>query len=115
MFYYAIMAARHTVQYTHIQSYTQIHPLKKHKKIFKTIKTVKRNRTAFSALKLLVGRQEGHPACNKQSGGVLVCLSVWSKVQTCIWPSFQCKQLFVSELINAYFVQTFILKQCLNG
>ena len=42
---------------------------------------------AFSALTLLVGRQEGHPACKKQSGGVLVWLSVWSKVQTCIWPS----------------------------
>jgi len=41
---------------------------------------------AFSALTLLVGRQEGHPACKKQSGGVLVWLSVWSKVQTCIWP-----------------------------
>ena len=27
---------------------------------------------AFSALTLLVGRQEGHPACKKQSGGVLV-------------------------------------------
>jgi len=39
---------------------------------------------AFSALTLLVGRQEGHPACKKQSGGVLVWLSVWSKVQTCI-------------------------------
>jgi len=26
---------------------------------------------AFSALTLLVGRQEGHPACTKQSGGVL--------------------------------------------
>ena len=26
---------------------------------------------AFSALKLLVGRQEGHPACEKQSGEVL--------------------------------------------
>ena len=43
--------------------------------------------SAFSALTLLVGRQEGHPACKKQSGGVLVWLSVWSKVQTCIWPS----------------------------
>jgi len=42
---------------------------------------------AFSALTLLVGRQEGHPACKIQSGGVLVQLSVWSKVQTCIWPS----------------------------
>jgi len=39
------------------------------------------------ALTLLVGRQEGHPACKKQSGGVLVWLSVWSEVQTCIRPS----------------------------
>ena len=44
-------------------------------------------RFAFSALTLLVGRQEGHPACKKLSGGVLAWLSVWSKVQTCIWPS----------------------------
>jgi len=42
---------------------------------------------AFSALMVLVGRQEGHPACKKQSCGVLAWLSVWSKVQTCIWPS----------------------------
>ena len=42
---------------------------------------------AFSALTLLVGRQEGHPACRKLSGGVLAWLSVWSEVQTCIWPS----------------------------
>jgi len=41
----------------------------------------------FSALSLLVGRQEGHPACEKLSGGVLAWLSVWSEVQTCIWPS----------------------------
>jgi len=27
---------------------------------------------AFSALTLLVGRQEGHPACKKLSGAVLV-------------------------------------------
>jgi len=44
-------------------------------------------RFAFSALTLLVGRQEGHLACKKLSGGVLVWLSVWSEVQTCIWPS----------------------------
>jgi len=33
--------------------------------------------------------QEGHLACKKLSGGVLVWLwlSVWSEVQTCIWPS----------------------------
>ena len=42
---------------------------------------------AFSALTLLAGRQEGHPACKKQSGGVLAWLSVWSEVQTCIWRS----------------------------
>ena len=42
---------------------------------------------AFSALTLLVGRQEGHPACKKLSGGVLAWLSVWSKVQTCICSS----------------------------
>jgi len=43
--------------------------------------------SAFSALTLLVGRQEGYPACKKLSGWVLVWLSVWSRVQTCIWPS----------------------------
>jgi len=42
---------------------------------------------AFSALTLLVGRQEGHPAFKKPSGEVLAWLSVWSEVQTCIWPS----------------------------
>jgi len=30
------------------------------------------------------GRQEGHPACKKLSGGVLAWLSDWSEVQTCI-------------------------------
>jgi len=39
---------------------------------------------AFSALTLLVGRQEGHPVCKKLSGGVLAWLSVWSEVQSCI-------------------------------
>jgi len=42
---------------------------------------------AFSALTLLVGRQEGHRACKKWSGEVLAWLSVWNEVQTCIWPS----------------------------
>ena len=42
----------------------------------------------LSALTLLVGWQEGHPACKKLSGGVLVWLSVWSQMQTCIWPSW---------------------------
>jgi len=47
----------------------------------------KASNDAFSALTLLVGWQEGHPACKKLSGGVLAWLSVWSEVQTCIWPS----------------------------
>jgi len=42
---------------------------------------------AFSDLALLVGQQEGHPACKKLSSGVLAWLSVWSELQTCIWPS----------------------------
>jgi len=42
---------------------------------------------AFSALTLLVGRQEGHLVCKKLSGGMLAWLSVWNEVQTCIWPS----------------------------
>jgi len=33
---------------------------------------------------LLVGRQEGHPAWKKLSGGVLAWLSVCSEVQTCV-------------------------------
>jgi len=32
---------------------------------------------AFSALTLLVGRQEGHPACKKLSGVMLAWLSAW--------------------------------------
>jgi len=30
---------------------------------------------------LLVGWQDGHPACKKEGGEVLAWLSVWSKVQ----------------------------------
>ena len=54
---------------------------------------------AFSALTLLVGWQEGHPACKKLSGGVLVCLSAWSEVQTCIWPSWcHCHSLSLASV-----------------
>jgi len=43
---------------------------------------------AFSALMLLVGRQEEHPACKKLSDGVFAWLSVCSKVLiVCIWSS----------------------------
>jgi len=40
---------------------------------------------SFSALTLLVGQQERHPACKKTEwwvGGMIV----WSEAQTCIWP-----------------------------
>jgi len=39
-------------------------------------------------LMLLVGWQEGHPACKKLSGGMLAWLSDWGEVQICIWPSW---------------------------
>jgi len=53
----------------------------------------------FSALTLLVGRQEGHTACKKLSGGVLAWLSVWRKVQTCIWPSWcHCHSLSLASV-----------------
>jgi len=54
---------------------------------------------ASSALTLLVGRQEWHPACKKQSGGVLAWLSVRSEVQTCIWPNwYNCHSLSLASV-----------------
>ena len=53
----------------------------------------------FSALTLLVGRQEGHPACKKLSGEVLAWLSVCSEVQTWIWPSWcHCHSLSLASV-----------------
>jgi len=57
------------------------------------------NFCAFSALTLLVGWQEGHLACKKLSGRVLAWLSVWSEVQTCIWPSWcHCHSLSLASV-----------------
>jgi len=42
---------------------------------------------AFSALTLLVERQERYPVCKELSGEVLAWLSVWSEMQTCLKPS----------------------------
>ena len=54
---------------------------------------------SFSALTLLVGRQEGHPACKKLSGGVLAWLSVWIDMQTCMWPSWcRCHSLSLASV-----------------
>jgi len=38
---------------------------------------------AFSALTLLVGRQEGHPACKKTEWWD-VGMVIWDEVQTCM-------------------------------
>ena len=55
--------------------------------------------SAFSDLTLLVGRQEGHPACKKLSSGVLAWLSVWSEVLTCICPSWcHCHSLSLASV-----------------
>ena len=55
--------------------------------------------SAFSALTLLVGRQEGHPVCKKPSGGVLEWLSVCSEVQTCMGSSWcHCHSLSLASV-----------------
>ena len=65
-----------------------VYPLVGSKSIMRrnlTTRSIMSVRNAFSALTLLVGRQEGHPACKKLSGGVLAWLSARS--EACIWPS----------------------------
>ena len=65
---------------------------------------------AFSALTLLVRWQEGHPACKKLSGGMLVWLSDWSDVQTCIWPSWcHCHSLSLASVKSRLVCFTFLV------
>ena len=67
--------------------------------------------------------QEGHLTCKKQSGGVLAWLSVWSDVQTCIWPSWcHCHSLSLapvkSRLVLPFLyrlTQVVLEKRLLNG
>ena len=55
--------------------------------------------SAFGAFTLLVGWHEGHPACKNLCGVVLAWLSVWSEVQTCIWPSWcHCRSLSLASV-----------------
>jgi len=57
------------------------------------------NFTTFMFFDLLVGRQEVYPVCKKLSGWVLVWLSVWSELQTCIWPSWcHCHSLSLASV-----------------
>jgi len=51
---------------------------------------------------LLVGRQEGHPACKKLSGEVLAWLSVWSEVQTA--NDLHMAQLMAMPLYHLFFL-----------
>jgi len=61
------------------------------------LNNINKRYAAFSALTLLVGRQEGHPACKKTE--VLAWLSVWSEVQTCIWPCWcHCHSLSLASV-----------------
>jgi len=79
--------------------------------------------SAFSALQLLVGWQEGHPDCKKLSGGVLAWLFVWSEVQICTWPGWcRCQSLSLasvkSRLVSPFwylFTQVVLDKGLLNG
>ena len=58
---------------------------------------------------MLVWWQEGHPACKKLSGGVLAWLSVWSELQTCIWPSWcHCHSLSLAS-VKSRLVFTFLV------
>jgi len=71
---------------------------------------------AFSALTLLVGWQEGHPACKKLSGGVLAWLSVWSEVQTCLWPTWcHCHSLSLASVKSRLVTQVVPEKELLNA
>ena len=77
--------------------------------LFRYITCIPTTCCAFSALTLLVGRQEGHPVCKKLSGEVLAWLSVWSEVQTCIWPSWcHCHSLSLAS-VKSRLVFTFLV------
>ena len=66
---------------------------------------------AFSALTLLAGHQEEHPACKKVlSNEVLTWLSVWSEVQMiCIWSSSCHCHPIISCFIKIHIDLTFLL------
>ena len=70
-----------------------------------------------------LGGRKGIRPVKKQSGGVLVWLSVWSEVQTCIWPSWcHCQSLPLAP-VNSRLVlpiwyrltQVVLEKRPLNG
>ena len=78
---------------------------------------------AFSALMLLVGRQEGHPAFKNLEWWGAGVLSAWSEVQTCIWPSWcHCHSLSLASeksrlVLPFWYRHTWVVldKEPLNG
>jgi len=69
------------IDWTHNSQSVMSHLNLKNK--YTKITIVRLKNCAISALTLLVGQQEGHPACKRLSGGILAWLSVWGKVQIC--------------------------------
>jgi len=64
-------------------------------------------------LTLLVGRQEGHPACKKLSGGVLTWMSVWSKGKVCCLQLRRwCLQVFLDCAYTRPELVTSLLEVC---
>ena len=67
---------------------------------------------AFSAFTLLVGRQEGHPACKKIKWWGVAWLSVCSEVQTCIWPSWcHCHSLSLASVNPDWYRLTWVVPE----
>jgi len=70
--------------------------------------------TAFSALTLLVGRQEWHPACKKLGGaGVVICLERGARCRLA-WPSWcHCHSLSLASVKSRLTFYRAIL--CIRG
>jgi len=80
---------------------------------------------SLTALTLLTGRQEEHPACKKLSDEMLAWLSVWIEVQTiCVWsrrchcqaiiPCFMKIQIGLTFLVWYWLTQVVLEKRPLN-
>jgi len=64
---------------------------------------------ALSALTLLVGWQEGHPACKKTEWWGAGVVIFWSEVQTCIWPSLCHRHSLSLASVKSRLVITFLV------
>jgi len=89
-----------TLTFTKCHTYIDIMQISCQCQQYQHLPTLTVSWLAFSALTpLLVGRQEGHPACKKLSGGMLAWLSVCGEVQVCIWHSWcHCHSLSVAPV-----------------